>query len=85
SQSQLEALARADLAHRLGAKPNEVSVVRTRAVEWPDATLGCGFTEVSSASGATKGFVITLARRDREYEYHADLRTAIPCPPIEKQ
>jgi len=85
SQSQLEALARADLAHRLGAKPSEGSVVRTRAVEWPDATLGCGITEVSSAGGATKGFVITLSRRNREYEYHTDLRTAIPCPPVEKQ
>jgi hypothetical protein len=85
SQSQLEALARADLAYRLGAKADEVSVIRTRPVEWPDATLGCAKAQAASGSGASTGFVITLARRGREYTYHADLRQVIPCPPIESR
>ena len=89
SQRQLEALARADLAHRLGAPSNDVATVRTRSVEWPDATLGCAHAQEASASGASKGsakgFVITLAHRDREYTYHADLRQVIPCPPIESR
>jgi hypothetical protein len=85
SQGQLEALARADLAHRLGAKADEVSLIRTRPVEWPDAMLGCAKAEAASESGASKGFVITLARRGREYTYHADLRQVIPCPPIESR
>ena len=89
SQSQLEALARADLAHRLGAQADQVSLVRTWPVEWPDATLGCAKAEEASASGASKGFakgfVITLAHRGREYTYHADLRQVIPCPPIESR
>jgi hypothetical protein len=89
SRSQLEALARADLAHRLVAHAKEVSLVRTQPVEWPDATLGCVRAEAASESGASKGsakgYIITLAHRGREYTYHADLRGVIPCPPIESR
>jgi hypothetical protein len=86
SQSQLASLARADLAHRLGVPADQVSIVRTRPVEWPDATLGgCAKADIVPGSGSSKGFVITLAHRGREYTYHADLRQAVPCPPIEQR
>lgn len=86
SQSQLASLARADLAHRLGVPAEQVSIVRTRPVEWPDATLGgCANADMAPGTGRSKGFVIALAHRSREYTYHADLRQAVPCPPIERQ
>lgn len=85
SRSQLEALARADLADRLAVPGDEVSLIGTRPVEWPDATLGCARTDATTPSAATKGFVITLGHRGREYTYHADLRQVIPCPPIERR
>jgi hypothetical protein len=87
SQNQLEALARTDLAHRLGVRSDEISIIGTESVVWPDATLGCGtddeLLKELSGSGPSKGFVIMLAHRSREYEYHADPRRVIPCPPIE--
>ncbi|MGH8496944.1 MAG: hypothetical protein ACREVN_12505 [Gammaproteobacteria bacterium] len=83
SQPQLELLARADLAHRLGVRSAEVSIMGSQSVVWPDAALGCGAADEPSGFGQTKGFVIMLAHEGREYEYHADLRSVIPCPPIE--
>ncbi|HET6628264.1 MAG TPA: hypothetical protein VFG91_00655 [Woeseiaceae bacterium] len=82
SQSQLEALARADLARRLGVPPGEISLLGTRPTEWPDASLGCAGDEAAPAGGASKGFVVTLSHAGRRYTYHTDLRRAIPCPPI---
>ena len=85
SRSQLEALARADLAERLGVPAGDVSVAGSRSVEWPDAGLGCGAGDAPPAGGASKGFIITLAHAGRRYTYHSDLRQAIPCPPIESR
>lgn len=85
SQGQLEALARADLAQRLGVPADSVSLVGTRPVEWPDASLGCAAGDETTAGGGSKGFVITLAHAGRRYTYHTDLRRAIPCPPIKSR
>lgn len=85
SRNQLEALARADLAQRLGVPAAEISSIATRSVEWPDASLGCAVGEEMATGGATKGFVMTLAHAGRRYSYHTDLHQAIPCPPIESR
>lgn len=85
SQHQLETLARADLAQRLGVSTEAVSLVGTRPVEWLDASLGCAANEEIMAGGPSKGFVITMAHAGRYYTYHTDLRQATPCPPIESQ
>lgn len=85
SQRQLEALARADLAQRLGVPADAILLVGARPVEWPDASLGCAAGEEVKPGGASKGYVITLDHAGRQYTYHTDLRQAIPCPPIESQ
>jgi hypothetical protein len=64
-------------------RSDEISIIGTESVIWPDATLGCGTDDGLSGFGPSKGFVIMLAHRSREYEYHADPRRVIPCPPIE--
>ena len=85
TRRQLEALARADLAARLGVMPNEVSVLGSRPVEWPDSALGCEAAGQPSSAGPSQGFVITVAHRGREYSYHSDLHQVVPCPPIESR
>ena len=85
SQAQLETLARADLARRLGVPKKEVSVRETRSIVWPDGGLGCAAPTEPPSSGQSKGYVMMLGHGDREYEYHADLRRVIPCPPIESR
>jgi hypothetical protein len=85
NQRQLEALSRADLAARLSVPPSDISVVRSRAVDWPDAALRCVADDSATTSNPSKGFVITLAHRGREYTYHSDTRQVTPCPAIESQ
>lgn len=85
SQAQLETLARADLARRLGVRNEAITVRQTRPVVWQDAGLGCSVPDEPAAGAASKGYLITLAHEGRAYEYHADLRHVIPCPPIESR
>ncbi|MBA3563830.1 MAG: hypothetical protein H0W33_07460 [Gammaproteobacteria bacterium] len=85
SQAQLEALARADLARRLGVRNEAISIRQTQPVVWQDAGLGCSVPDAPAAGAASKGYVITLAHKGRAYEYRADLRRVIPCPPIESR
>jgi hypothetical protein len=70
--------ARRDLAARLAVEPKDVRLVSMRPTTWPDARLGCPGPAPADAS-ATKGFVITLEARGKEYLYHADTERAVAC------
>lgn len=85
SREQLESRAAADLARRLGAPPDSVSVVETEGVQWADSSLGCPAPGGDYQAVTTKGFVLTLSHDGRRYKYHADRYRVFPCPSIESR
>lgn len=80
---QLQTLARADLARRLGVPVEQISLARTQSVMWPDASLGCPVAGQSYEPAQSKGQVFEFTYRGRAYTYHTDLRRVFPCPPLE--
>ncbi len=73
-------IARKDLAGRLGVEPREVQLLSMKPITWPDRSLGCPSPDGSREPVPTKGFVLTLKARDKEYTYHADTERAVACP-----
>jgi hypothetical protein len=82
---QLQALARTDLARRLGVPAEQVSLVREQQVMWPDASLGCPVAGLSYQPNRSKGYVFEFSCRGRNYTYHTDLHRVFPCPPLESE
>lgn len=82
---QLQALAKADLARRLGAQVEQISLVRTQSVMWPDASLGCRVAGQSYQPTKSKGYVFEFSCSGRTYNYHADFHRVLPCPPLESR
>ena len=66
--------AREDLAARLTAPANEISVAQVFDVVWPDAGLGCMQAGRMSAQVITPGYLILLEYKNNQYEYHANQR-----------
>jgi len=77
---RVAALARKDLAVRLGLEPREVRLLSMKPITWPDRSLGCPSPDGSREPVPTKGFVLTLKARDKEYTYHADTERSVACP-----
>ena len=65
-------LAKERLADRLGVSVDEVTLVRVRPVEWPDASLGCPRPGVDYIQVLTPGYAIWLEAAGAEYEFHTD-------------
>ena len=65
------ALAREDLASRLGVDPSEVEVASRAEVDWPDASLGCPQPGMRYKQVVTNGTLTILTIDGREYRYHA--------------
>ncbi len=80
---QLQTLARADLARRLGVPVEQISLARTQSAMWPDTSLGCPVAGQSYEPAQSKGQVFEFTYRGRAYTYHTDLRRVFPCPPLE--
>lgn len=75
----------ADLAERVGVDPNAIEVVRARAVQWPDASLGCPEDGVVYTQAIVEGTQIILGVDDRVYDYHAGSDGVVfLCPSDEK-
>lgn len=79
--------AREDLAQRLSIATKEISLVESREVVWPDASLGCPQPGMAYAEVLTPGYLILLEANNKEYEYHASRGTEIvycenPNPPV---
>jgi hypothetical protein len=66
------ALAKDDLAERLGIYPGDILLVEAEPVEWPDACLGVYEGVDACVQVLTPGFKITLMAADRLWLYHAD-------------
>jgi hypothetical protein len=64
--------ARADLAARFGAPIDDIEVVSSTAMDWPDSCLGVGAAGEVCAQVITPGFEIILAFGDGQFVYHTD-------------
>ncbi|MFU8795679.1 MAG: hypothetical protein ACNA7X_00070 [Dehalococcoidia bacterium] len=65
-------LAKADLAGRKGIEKEQIAVVSVKAVEWPDASLGCPEPGMFYAQVITPGCRILLSHDGQTYRYHTD-------------
>ena len=63
--------AKADLAERLGVPVDDVTVVSSEEVTWPDSSLGCPQPGMMYAQVLTDGSRILLSAGGRTYEYHS--------------
>ena len=72
-------LARQDLAGRLGLAADQIQVLRTEAVEWPDTSLGCAQPGMMYAQVLTPGYRIVLQARGQTYTYHAGGDNLVLC------
>jgi hypothetical protein len=64
-------LAIGDLAQRLNIDPADIGVVETRAVVWPDRSLGCPRPGMAYAQVPQDGALIRLQAQSREFAYHS--------------
>lgn len=60
-----------------GLPAGEIHLISQQAVTWHDARLGCGPDDVFGAQVLTPGYLIILAARGQQYEYHTDLGTRL--------
>jgi hypothetical protein len=81
----------ADLATRLDADAEAISVADFRAVTWSDASLGCPQPDMSYIQRLTPGTLLVLrAPNGTRHEYHGGPDGALsycaaPRPPVEGQ
>ena len=74
-------LAKKDLAERLKVAVDEITLVRTAEMTWPNAALGCPSPGKVYAQGRVPGYQIRLAAGGLEYVYNTDLSGEIVlCP-----
>jgi len=76
---RLVALARTDLARRLGTDAAMVELVSAEPQEWADASLGCPEPGRVYAQVITRGYRITLASGGRRFRYHSDNKRVKLC------
>lgn len=69
---ELAEKAKADLAEYLNIDTQEIRVVESRAVEWPDTSLGCPQPEMAYTQVLTPGYWIVLEAKGQRYPYHTD-------------
>ena len=68
----LELLAANYLAGKLGVGANELTLVRSNATEWPDASLGCPKPGTMYAQAITPGYEITFEHQGSNYAVHSN-------------
>jgi len=64
----------ADLADRLSVEVTAVELVKSEAVVWPDASLGCPLPGMKYRQVPKDGYRILLRAGGRIYSYHGDGR-----------
>lgn len=72
-QDQLPIVAPAldDLAGLLGVTPDDIEIVTSEMVTWPDGSLGCPEPGMSYTQALVEGSKVVLRYEDRVYVYHA--------------
>ncbi|HZQ10608.1 MAG TPA: hypothetical protein VFD70_28775 [Anaerolineae bacterium] len=76
---QLIAQAKADLAQRVSAPSDSITVKSTQAMEWSDASLGCPKPGVMYIQVITPGYLIVLQAGGKDYNYHTSLTQVVLC------
>jgi hypothetical protein len=77
------ALAKQDLASRLGVEADKITVVKSAEKLWLNAALGCPRPGVFYPAGRVPGFQIWLEVEGTEYVYNTDFNgTLILCPEL---
>lgn len=77
------ALAKQDLASRLGVDADKITVVKSAEKLWLNSALGCPRPGVFYPSGRVPGFQIWLEVEGIEYIYNTDFNgTVILCPEL---
>ncbi len=66
-------LARGDLAETLSVNADQITVLDTKEMTWPDSALGCPAPGEVYAQGQVPGYRIWLNAGNVEYIYHTDL------------
>lgn len=84
-QDEIVEAAQEDLGRRKGVPVEAVSVVRVRAVDWPDASLGCPEEGMVYSQVVTPGFQVVLQVEDRVFDYHAGSDGAVFLCPSEER
>jgi hypothetical protein len=69
---QIVEKARVDLSKQTGVDASQIRIVEARAVNWPDAGLGCPQPDMMYAQVVTKGYWIVLEADGKKYPYHTD-------------
>lgn len=85
SPEELAALAKADLAKRLGIKTEEISTKSIGMKNWSDASLGCPEKGKLYAQVITSGYLIILEVEGKTYNYHTSLYWVVFCPLISSE
>ena len=81
---KFEALTINDLATNLNISKEQVTLLESTEIIWPDAALGCPSPGKVYAQGRVPGFKIRLEAGGQEYIYHTDLTgQVILCPEID--
>jgi hypothetical protein len=75
-------MAQDDLAQRLGAPLDQISVVSVSEVVWPDGSLGCPQPGQVYTQATMPGYQIVLSYQGQEYVYHTDMNRAFLCENI---
>lgn len=84
----IELLARAareDLAERLGAPLEEITIENSESVTWPNTSLGCPTPGGEYIPIRVHGLRLTLSYDRQQFRYHSDRRRVVPCPAIERE
>jgi hypothetical protein len=68
------------VVQNLGAAAEQVKVVSTEAVEWPDSCLGIAMEGASCAQVITPGFRVTLNVAGRQVEYRTNQDASVVRP-----
>ena len=83
------ALARADLADRLGVAPETIELVERSEVTWRDGSLGCPQPGMAYTQALVNGSRIVLRHGGVDYHYHSGrgrgpFYCANPQPPLDE-
>jgi hypothetical protein len=69
---RLAELATAELADQLAVETEEIELIETEAVQWPDSSLGCPQPGMMYAQVITPGYRLMLEVDGQVYVFHTD-------------
>ena len=68
------------LSKNLGLTPDQIKLVSTEAVDWPDSCLGVSVEGIMCSQVVTSGFRIVLEANGKQVEYHTNQDGSVVVP-----